>query len=33
MFYPLTFAAKSLSALPQVPLDFVTNELTLANPH
>src|SRR5210317_1766584 len=30
---PLTFFAKSLSAPPQVPEDFVTNEFTLARAH
>src|SRR6056300_1431729 len=32
-YFPFTCFAKSLSAPPQVPEDFVTNELTRANAH
>ena len=33
IYFPLTFAARSLSAFPHVPDDLVTNELTLASAH
>src|SRR6056300_1894140 len=32
-YFPFTCFAKSLSAPPQVPEDFVTNEFTLASAH